>query len=95
MSVYFVAQIKIHDEAEYSKYLQNVDEVFSRYRGKYLAVDTNPIVLEGEWNHDRMVLIEFPDKDAFEEWYTSPEYQRILQHRLNGATCDTVLVRGL
>ncbi len=94
MSVYFVAQIKIHDEAEYGKYLQEADEVFRRFRGKYLAVDTNPTVLEGEWNHGRMVLIEFPDQAAFEEWYASPEYRRILKHRLNGATCDTVLVRG-
>ena len=95
MSVYFVAQITIHDEAEYGKYLQEVDDVFSRFNGKYLAVDSNPTVLEGEWNHGRMVLIEFSDQAAFEEWYTSPEYQNILRHRLNGARCDTVLVRGL
>jgi len=94
MSVYFVAQIKIHDEAEYTKYLSEVDEVFDRFQGKYLAADTNPTVLEGKWNHERMVLIEFPDQAAFEEWYTSPEYQRILKHRLSGAKCDTVLVRG-
>lgn len=94
MRVYFVAQITIHDEAEYNKYLDQADEVFSRFRGKYLAVDSNPAVLEGEWNHGRMVLIEFPDEAAFEEWYASPEYQSILQHRLNGAKCDTVLVRS-
>ncbi len=40
------------------------DEVFSCFRGKYLAVDTNPVVLKGEWNHGHMVLIEFPDQAA-------------------------------
>ena len=68
------------------------DEVFSCFRDKYLAVDTNPVVLKGEWNHGRMVLIEFPDQAALKS--ISPEYRSIKKHRLNGAKCDTVLVRG-
>ena len=37
MSCYFVARILIHDEAEYSRYLETCDEVFSRFSGRYLA----------------------------------------------------------
>ena len=95
MSCYFVAQIKFNDEEEYKKYLQDTDEVFSKFEGKYLAVDTHPQVLEGTWTHDRAILIEFSDKTKFEQWYTSPEYQTILKYRLNAAQCDTLLVEGL
>jgi len=91
MSAYFVANIKIHDEAEYQKYLNDVDSVFDKYNGKYLILDDNPKVLEGEWVYSRFVLIQFPDKESLEKWYYSEEYQAILKHRLAGAICDTII----
>ena len=95
MNHYFVAQIKINDEMEYSKYLQDVDEVFSRYKGEYLAVDESPAVLEGSWNYTKSVLIKFNSKEDFEAWYYSGDYQNILKHRLLGAKCDSILLEGL
>ena len=50
MNHYFVAQIKINDNDEYEKYLENFDEIFSKYTGKYLAIDESPTLLEGTWN---------------------------------------------
>ncbi len=94
MSVYFIANIHIHDDGEYEKYRKDVDEVFSRYRGEYLALDDAPVVLEGDWDYTRAVLIRFPDREALDAWYFSPEYQRILQHRLKGARCDTIVIEG-
>ena len=94
MSCYFVARILIHDEAEYNHYLETCDEVFARFSGRYLAVDRAPVALEGTPEEGRMVLIEFPDESAFRSWYDSPEYQQILAHRLAGAHCTSVLVRG-
>lgn len=94
MSYYFVAQIQIQDEEEYKKYLSGADEVFRKFNGKYLAVDENPAVLEGEWTYGRMVIIEFPEQNEFQRWYQSPEYKEILRYRLKAAKCDTVLVKG-
>ena len=95
MSFYFIAQIKIQDFEEYNKYLKETDEVFNKFDGKYLAVDPSPQVLEGSWAYDRIVIIQFPNKIKFEQWYTSPEYQKILKYRLNAAQCDSLLVKGL
>ena len=95
MSCYFIAQICINDEAEYKKYLDKVDEVFEKFKGKYLAVDESPTVIEGEWKYGRMIIIQFPSEMEFKHWYESPEYKAILQHRLKAAKCDTILVKGL
>jgi uncharacterized protein (DUF1330 family) len=95
MSCYFLAQIKIHDQEEYAKYLAGVDDVFSKYNGEYLAVDSNPEVLEGEWRYSRVVIIRFDDEKELKRWYESPEYREILQHRLKAAGCDTLVVKGL
>lgn len=94
MSYFFIAQIDIHDDVEYQKYIDQVDEVFVKFNGKYLVVDNDPIILEGKWNYARFVMIEFATKQDFSDWYYSTEYQNILKHRLKGARCDTVLVRG-
>jgi len=95
MSYYFVAQIKVNNEEEYQKYLKNCNEVFCKYKGKYLAVDDSPMVLEGSWQYSKVVIIEFPDKNTFSQWYESPEYQVILEYRLKAAKCDTVFVKGI
>jgi len=92
MSSYFVANIRITDEVEYSKYLENVESVFNKFNGEYLAVDSNPTILEGSWEYSRVVLIRFPDKDSLDKWYYSDEYQAILKYRLSAADCDTIIV---
>jgi uncharacterized protein (DUF1330 family) len=92
---YFVAQIKIHNHAEYEKYLDKFDDIFSRYKGEYLAIDESPVLLEGEWDYTKSVLIKFNGKEDFEDWYYSDDYQKILKHRLNASKCDTILLEGL
>ena len=92
---YFVAQIKINDHYEYEKYLEHFDEIFSKFKGEYLAIDETPTLLEGSWNYTKSVLIKFNSKQEFEDWYYSDDYQRILKHRLNSSKCDTILLEGL
>ena len=94
MKHYFIANIKLTDEREYRKYLDRCDEVFAKFNGKYLAVDKNPRVLEGTWDYSRAVIIEFPSEEEFLKWYYSDEYREIIEYRLKGAGCDTILVRG-
>lgn len=94
MSYYFVVNINIKDQNEYLKYLDKADEVFSKFKGKYLAVDDKPQILEGKWEYSRVVLIEFPDKRNFEEWYYSEEYQEILKFRKNASESDGLLIKG-
>ena len=95
MSYYFIARIKIHDDAEYQKYLDQADDIFKKYNGEYLAVDDNCLVLEGNRDNSRMVIIRFATQNDFNAWYNSPEYQHILKHRLKAAHCDTILVKGI
>ena len=92
---YFVAQIKINNPDEYEKYLERFDDIFSQYKGEYLAIDESPTLLEGNWNYTKSVLIKFNSKQDFEDWYYSDDYQLILKHRLNASKCDTILIEGL
>jgi len=92
---YFVTQIKINNPDEYEKYLERFDDIFSQYKGEYLAIDESPTLLEGDWNYTKSVLIKFNSKQDFEDWYYSDDYQLILKHRLKASKCDTILIEGL
>ena len=94
MSYYFIANIKINNPTDYDKYLVHVDKIFSKYKGEYLAVDSNPSILEGKWDYTKSVLIKFISKQDFNKWYYSEDYQKILKFRLGSATCDTILIKG-
>ncbi|OQX86331.1 MAG: hypothetical protein B6D63_00240 [Candidatus Latescibacteria bacterium 4484_7] len=75
MSCYIIAQIKINDREEYDIYENGFDEIFAKFKGIIVAVDEDPVVLEGEWPYTRTVLIRFPDEKEARRWYESPEYQ--------------------
>jgi uncharacterized protein (DUF1330 family) len=51
-------------------------------------------VLEGEWNHPRLVVIEFPSRAAAQGWYNSPDYQKVIGLRLASTTGNLVIVDG-
>ncbi len=73
MSYYFITNIKINDKNKYQKYVDKVDDVFSKYNGKYLAVDDSPKIIEGNWKYSRTVVIEFKTEVDFNNWYNSKE----------------------
>ena len=94
-AVYLIAQIRIHDRAEYEKYAAGFPAVFARHRGELLAVSEDPVVVEGEWPYTRTVLIRFPSADDARGWYDSPEYQEIARHRFRASSANAVIVEAL
>ena len=95
MPAYIVAQITIHDRAEYARYEEGFLDVFRKFEGELLAVSENPTVVEGQWPCTRTVLIRFPTQKEAGRWYQSPEYQAIAQHRFRASTGNAVIVEGL
>jgi uncharacterized protein (DUF1330 family) len=95
MPVYAIAQLTITDRATYSRYQQRFMGVMNRYKGRLLAADEAPKVLEGSWNLDKVVLMSFPDETTFREWFESPDYQEIAKDRKAGSTAVVLLINGL
>ena len=95
MSVYAIAQLKITDRAAYDRYQAKFMGVMKGYRGRVLAADEIPKVVEGKWDRDKVVLLSFPDEKAFHEWADSPEYQEISKDRKAGSEAVVLLVKGI
>ena len=84
MSVYAIAQLWIHDSATYGRYVDRFMDVFKNYNGRVLVADENPMLLEGAWDGDKIVVVSFPDETSFRAWVESPDYLEIAHERLNG-----------
>lgn len=76
-AAFLLADVKPDDLEAYraSGYLEAAVETASAHGGVYRARGGNSIVLEGEWDPGRMVIIEFPSMEDLLAWYHSPAYQ--------------------
>lgn len=95
MTTYILAKIKIHDRETYAKYEAGFMEIFSQYKGRVLAVDESPAVVEGEWPYTRTVIVEFPSQDEANAWFRSDAYQALARHRHEAAESDIAFIQGL
>lgn len=95
MPAYVVASVEVTDPEAYQAYTAQVLGTLERHGGRFLVRGGNLESLEGgEWFDSRLVIIEFPDKQAAQRWYASDEYQRILPIRQQNSTGKLVLVDG-
>jgi uncharacterized protein (DUF1330 family) len=93
MTVYGIVQLKMTDRAAYDCYQARFFGVFKKFGGRLLSADENPMVLEGQWDRDKLVLMSFPDEATFRAW-ASPEYLEIANDRKAGAEAIVLLAKG-
>jgi uncharacterized protein (DUF1330 family) len=95
MSVYAIAMFSITDRLAYGRYQAQFMGVLNRHKGRLLAADEHPVVVEGNWDRDKVVMLSFPSEADFREFADSPEYQEISKDRRAGTNGFVLLVRGI
>lgn len=95
MTVYALAQLTIVDPDRYRRYRENFLKTLQPFGGRLLAADEQPVVIEGDWRGDKIVLLQFADEETFRSWVESPAYASISGDRKAGATGPVLLVHGV
>lgn len=95
MPAYVIADITVHDAELYEDYRRQVPSVIERYGGRYLVRGGVFEVFEGEWQPNRMIVLEFADMDSLRRWYQSADYQALLRIRQNAARTNLIAVEGV
>ena len=93
MAVYYINTYDITDIQEFQNYPLKVRPLLEKYGAEVIAMDTQPICLEGT---ARMMnaIIKFPSEDAALSCYNDPEYGPVKQIRLNSTkNCTMILVK--
>ena len=65
MTAYVLVNVKVKDSARYEGYKRLAERAVERHGGRYLVRGGETMTLEGGWQADRVVVLEFP------RWSTS------------------------
>ncbi len=76
MPAYMLTFLRVSDPEVHARdYLPGAHRVLLAYGGKPLAVTDSPIVREGAFPEGRLLLVEFPSKEAALKYYDGPEHR--------------------
>lgn len=77
MSAYPIVEHVITDAAKFDEYRTRVGPLIAKYGGRYLTKGGSHKLPEGgHWSPERVVIIEFPDIAALNDWYNAPSTSR-------------------
>jgi len=95
MAAYVILDITVNDPAKYEDYKKLAPPAIEVYGGRYLARGGSMEILEGDWQPNRVVILEFESIAMAKNWINSPEYSdaRALRHQT--ATSHAIVVDGL
>jgi uncharacterized protein (DUF1330 family) len=82
MPAYVIAEHIITDAAKFEEYKTKVGPTIAKHGGRHLTQGGSHKAPEGgHWKPERVVIIEFPDTEALDGWYDSPEYRPLIALR--------------
>lgn len=94
MTAYVIVQENIHDDEMFAQYRSQVLPTVQAFSGTFVVRGGKFTVVEGEGGFQRLVVIEFPSREAAEGWYNSPAYQKLIPLRLKASTGTLIIVDG-
>ena len=95
MTAFVIVDIEVTDPARYEDYKAMAAPTVSAYGGRYVARGGATEVLEGNWQPNRLVILEFADAEQAKKWLNSPEYAAARQLRHQTAISNMVLLAGV
>ena len=92
---YAIARVNISDEDRYADYRAVTLGSLEPYEGRFIVRGGQTECVEGSWEAQRTVVIEFPSLEQARAWYHSDAYQQLASIRREASTADFVLVEGV
>lgn len=94
MPAYIIGRVTITDPDRYSQYMQATPEVIAKFGGKFIVRGGDKVILEGEDESARIVILEFPSMERAQSFFSSPEYQRAKSLRAGAAEAQFIALDG-
>jgi uncharacterized protein (DUF1330 family) len=94
MPVYAIIEIKILDEGHYFAYVKNIHSIVEHYNGRYLVRGGKITRMFGDWNPERIIVIEFPSIEDLTSCLVFDEYKKIAPFRERSTITKSIIVEG-
>ena len=94
MKAYLVLDFSINDLAGFRKYIAEIPAFIAKHSGRYLVRGAEPTTVEGNWKPERIVILEFPERENAEAFLGDPDIQDLFKVRHDTTTSRLVLAEG-
>ena len=95
MPAYVIVETDVTDPERYEQYKAASPAAIAAGGGRFLVRGGELVVLEGDWQPTRLVVLEFEDLAAAKRWYESEVYQEAKKLREGAAHFRAVTVQGV
>lgn len=93
MTTYVVTDLDVFDPDVFAEYQRRFPAILERHGGRYL-VRGGEVTTNDDWGLHRVVIFEFPDRDAIRATFSDPEYAPLVPIRERSARARTFMVDG-
>jgi uncharacterized protein (DUF1330 family) len=95
MTAYVIVETDVTDPERYERYKAASPPAVAAGGGRFVVRGGELVVLEGDWQPSRLVVLEFDDLAAAKRWYESQVYQEAKKLREGAARFRMVAVQGI
>ena len=95
MPAYAILMAKVNDLETYMKYATKTPPLVEKYGGRFLVRGGIVDTIEGEPFTERLVILEFPTRQAIHDFYSDPEYQEAAKSRKASSQARVLAAEGL
>lgn len=94
MPAYIIVDVTIHNPENYAGYVKLTPGTLKAYGGKFIVRGGKTETLEGNWQPERFVVLEFPSVEKAKQWWASEEYAPAKALRQANAETRMIVVEG-
>ncbi len=95
MPAYVIVEVEIEDPIAYEEYKKLTPAAIAAYDGRFIVRGAKTESLEGTWNPERIVVVEFPSVERAKQWWASPGYTKAKNIRQRAAKTKMIVVEGV
>lgn len=94
MAAYIIVDVTVTDPHTYQGYTKLVPATVEAYGGKFIVRGGKVETLEGDWQPNRVVVLEFESVEKAKAWWNSDEYREPKAIRHSAAQAKMIVVEG-
>jgi uncharacterized protein (DUF1330 family) len=94
MAALVIVEVSIHNHKEYEEYKKQTPAAVAAFDGKFVVRGGQTETLEGNWQPERIVVLEFPTVERAKEWWNSELYTKAKVIRQRTAETKMIVVQG-
>lgn len=94
MKAYLVLDLSVNDVAGFKTYIAEIPAFIAKHSGQYIVRGVEPTTIEGDWAPERLVIIEFPEREKARAFLDDSDIQDLFKLRHATTTSKLLLADG-